>query len=121
MWRLRWQKLGSLLGLLAILLGTLAPTVSQSVAAHHRLGHALNEHCSASTDNDDGASHSADHHWQTCAWCGLLAHAPMLPGASVPFAATLTIVRVPVAPARDDVRAPLTHTAAQPRAPPAFS
>jgi hypothetical protein len=40
MLRLRLQKIGSLLGLLAILMSTLAPTVSQALAAHDRLGQA---------------------------------------------------------------------------------
>jgi len=38
MYRVRLQRLGSLLGLLAILMVTLAPTVSQVLASQHRLG-----------------------------------------------------------------------------------
>jgi hypothetical protein len=41
MFRVRIQKLGSLLGLLAILMTALAPTVSQVLASHHRLNDAL--------------------------------------------------------------------------------
>jgi hypothetical protein len=41
MFRRRLQKIGSLLGLLAILMSTLAPTVSQALAAHDRVELAL--------------------------------------------------------------------------------
>jgi hypothetical protein len=42
----RWQrKIGSWLGLLAILLTTLAPTISQTLAAHYRAEAMMGEHC----------------------------------------------------------------------------
>jgi len=125
MLRIRLQKLGSLLGLLAILLSTLAPTVSQTLAAHHRLGEALATYCTvdpaAASSSRDNGDHSLAQHWQACPYCSLLAHVPVLPGASVPFAVTLAVARAGGAPVAHDVRALVAHTAAQPRAPPAFS
>jgi hypothetical protein len=124
MLRLRLQKLGSLLGLLAILLSTLAPTVSQTLAAHHRLGDALATYCTAEAAagaTQDAGPHAPAQHWQACAYCGLLAHVPVLPGVSVLFAVSLAVARATVAPSRPEVRAPASHTTAQPRAPPAFS
>jgi hypothetical protein len=124
MLRIRLQKLGSLLGLLAILLGTLAPTVSQTLAAHHRLGDALATYCTAeatSTATQDSGHHAPAQHWQACAYCGLLAHVPVLPGAAVPLAVAVAVTRATVAPTRVEVRALTVHTAAQPRAPPVFS
>jgi hypothetical protein len=124
MLRLRLQKLGSLLGLLAILLSTLAPTVSQTLAAHHRLGDALATYCTAEAAagaTQDAGPHAPAQHWQACAYCGLLAHVPMLAGAAVPFAVAVAIARAGEAPVKHVVRAPVVHTVAQPRAPPAFS
>lgn len=124
MLRIRLQKLGSLLGLLAILLSTLAPTVSQTLAAHHRLGNALATYCTAEAGagaTQDNGQHAPAQHWQACPYCGLLAHVPVLPGVSVPFAVSLAVARATVAPSKPEVRALATHTTAQPRAPPAFS
>jgi hypothetical protein len=49
----RWhRKIGSWLGLLAILLTTLAPTISQTLAAHYHAAVMTGEHCQmASTDD----------------------------------------------------------------------
>lgn len=126
MLRLRLQKIGSLLGLLAILMSTLAPTVSQALAAHDRLGNALATYCSADPDSspvahDGKPSHPSALHWQACAYCGMFAHAPVLPGTVAVFAAALAMARAPVVKTRDAVYVPYFHTAAQPRAPPAFS
>jgi len=126
MLRLRLQKIGSWLGLLAILMSTLAPTVSQALAAHDRLGDALSTYCSAEPDSsplpDDGKS-SPSHafHWQACAYCGLLAHVPVLPGTAAVFAAAFSVARAPVVATRDTVHVPVFYSAAQPRAPPVFS
>ena len=126
MLRLRLQKIGSLLGLLAILMSTLAPTVSQALAAHDRLGEALATYCSADPANsqlahDSKSSHSSAFHWQACAYCGMLAHVPVLPGAATVFVAELSVSRAPVAVTRDAVYVPLFYSAAQPRAPPVLS
>jgi hypothetical protein len=98
MLRLRLQKIGSLLGLLAILMSTLAPTVSQALAAHDRLGQALATYCSADPDNSqvektDKSSPSPTWHWQACAYCGMLAHVPVLPGTATVFVAELSVAR----------------------------
>jgi hypothetical protein len=128
MLRLRLQKIGSWLGLLAILMSTLAPTVSQALAAHDRLGDALATYCSADPTNspvahdvapDSKSSPSSpSYHWQACAYCGLLAHVPVLPGTSTVFAAELSVVRATVVVTRDAVHIPPFYSAAQPRAPP---
>jgi hypothetical protein len=126
MLRLRLQKIGSLLGLLAILMSTLAPTVSQALAAHDRLGQALATYCSADPDNSqvektDKSSHPAAWHWQACAYCGMLAHVPVLPGTATVFVAELSVARATVLATRAAVHVPLFYTAAQPRAPPVLS
>jgi hypothetical protein len=126
MLRLRLQKIGSWLGLLAILMSTLAPTVSQALAAHDRLGEALATYCTAEPDNapsgpsaqDGKHSHSPAFHWQACAYCGMLAHAPVLPGTVPTFAAAILVARAPIVASRDTLHVPLFYTAAQPRAPP---
>ncbi|MGF6721617.1 hypothetical protein P3T43_000964 [Paraburkholderia sp. GAS41] len=123
MLRLRLQKIGSLLGLLAILMSTLAPTISQALAAHDRLGNALATYCSADPADsplahDSKSSHSSAFHWQACAYCGTLAHAPVLPGTASVFAAELSVTRAPVALTRVTAYVPLFYSAAQPRAPP---
>jgi hypothetical protein len=126
MFRLRLQKIGSLLGLLAILMSTFAPTVSQALAAHDRLGEALATYCSADPANsqlahDSKSSHSPAYHWQACAYCGMLAHVPVLPGTATAFVAELSVARAPVAVTRDAAYIPLFYSAAQPRAPPVLS
>jgi len=123
MLRLRLQKIGSLLGLLAILMSTLAPTVSQALAAHDRLGEALSTYCSADPANsplahDSKSSHSSAFHWQACAYCGMLAHVPVLPGTAAAFVAELSVARATIAVTHETVHVPLVYTAAQPRAPP---
>jgi hypothetical protein len=114
MLRLRLQKIGSLLGLLAILMTTLAPAISQVLAADDRLGQALATYCSADLDAgpvlpDGRSSHSPAFHWQACAYCGMFAHLPVLPGVATVFVASVAIYFPPF------------YTAAQPRAPPVFS
>jgi hypothetical protein len=126
MLRLRLQKIGSLLGLLAILMSTLAPTISQALAAHDRLGQALATYCSADPANsqaahDSKSPNSSAFHWQACAYCGMLAHVPVLPGTTTAFVAELSVARAPLAVARDAAHVPLFYSAAPPRAPPVLS
>lgn len=125
MYRVRIDKLGSLLGLLAILMATLAPTVSQMLASHHQLSNALATYCTVesaadSASHDGKPAHSATPHWQACAYCGLLGHLPTLSGGSVALAVALRVVRVSVPQGLAEVRAAFAYTAAQPRAPPVF-
>ena len=124
--RLRLQKIGSLLGLLAILMSTLAPTISQALAASNRLDQALATYCSADPDrsqvaNDGKSSHSSEFHWQACAYCGMLAHVPVLPGTATVLVAALSVTRAPIVPTHDVAYVPLVYTTAQPRAPPVLS
>ncbi|WP_084166997.1 DUF2946 domain-containing protein [Paraburkholderia caledonica] len=124
--RLRLQKIGSLLGLLAILMSTLAPTISQAMAAHYRLGEALATFCSAYAGNGTLASHhkstdSSALHGQACGYCSLFAHAPVVPTteATLPPASRVSDSREVIAPVHTRVQ--LAYTASQPRAPPLFS
>ena len=49
----RWhRKIGSWLGLLAILMTTLAPTISQTLAAHHHADATMGEHCHMASMDD---------------------------------------------------------------------
>ncbi|RQH04478.1 DUF2946 domain-containing protein [Paraburkholderia dinghuensis] len=122
--RIRLGKIGSLLGLLAILTSVFAPTISQTLATHHLHGHAHTAFCT--TDPASGAhtrdtpNHSLAQHWQACAYCGLLAHVPVLPGTAAKFGVAPAIACVSAAPSVRDVHALVAHTAAQPRAPPVF-
>ncbi|MFM0228858.1 DUF2946 domain-containing protein [Paraburkholderia sediminicola] len=120
------RKIGSILGLLAILMATLAPTVSHVLAGHERVDGLLATYCSANATPDDGATnqapdHQAAFHWQACAYCGLLAHMPVLPSGKsnlVPVASATheaEAIRLP------QVRGVFPFTAAQPRAPPLSS
>ncbi|WP_118182675.1 DUF2946 domain-containing protein [Paraburkholderia phosphatilytica] len=123
----RLQKLGSLLGLLAILMATLAPTISQTLAWNHRLDVALDTYCTVSADSDAGAAHggktsrSAALHLQACAYCSLLAHVPTVPHAATPLAVALAETRAPAAAPHAAETARFSYAVAQPRAPPSFS
>ncbi|MGF6985124.1 hypothetical protein QFZ99_004601 [Paraburkholderia atlantica] len=48
----RHRKIGSWLGLLAILLTTLAPTISQTLAAHRHADAMMGEHCQMASVDD---------------------------------------------------------------------
>ena len=124
--RLSLRKIGSWLGLLAILMSTLAPTVSQALAASGRLDQALATYCSADPEHslvagDGKSSHSSTFQWQACAYCGMLAHVPVLPGTATVFAAALSVARASVVATHVTAHVPSLYTAAQPRAPPVLS
>jgi hypothetical protein len=126
MFHRRLRKIGSLLGLLAILMATLAPAVSQTLASHDRLGQALNTYCSADpafTNADTGtpSPHSAPWHWQACAYCSLLAHAPLLNASTATLVSASPDRVLAAVVTRDDIRTRLVFTIAQPRAPPVLS
>ena len=115
------QKLGSILGLLAILMATLAPTVSQALSAHDRLDAALAEHCSAVqgvADAGQGDSHPLAFHWQACGYCGLLAHVPVVPPAAFVCAAQAVFSHPAIVHASPSTLSRPPVTSAQPRAPP---
>lgn len=119
-------KIGSLLGLLAILMATLAPAVSQTLAAS-RDGTALPASlCSAQSPPDDAsnsldASHSLASHLQACGYCNLLIHMPALPGVQPAFAIAAWEIQHRIATRFESVRRVLPFVAAQPRAPPVSS
>jgi hypothetical protein len=123
----RLRKIGSLLGLLAILMTTLAPTVSQALAGHDRLGQALNTVCSTdpaftrAAETGTRSSHFIALHWQACDYCSLLAHTPLLSGSTAALPGASSDFTLAVVVMRDDIRTREVLTVAQPRAPPVFS
>ncbi|MFM0159461.1 DUF2946 domain-containing protein [Paraburkholderia sediminicola] len=123
MLRRHLQKIGSILGLLAILMATLAPTVSQALSAQERLDAALVDHCSAQADAPAGratdTSHSLTLHWEACGYCGLLAHFPVVPPVPLAFATQAAFAHTAVVHASVSAPSVPPHLSAQPRAPPA--
>ncbi|SAL34868.1 MFS transporter [Caballeronia terrestris] len=112
------RKIGVMLGLLAILLATFAPVVSQTLA---QSGHNAHSHsfCSAQPSPDEDASHhSSLHDGQACAYCHLLTHVPALPSALAVFAFTVWAIQHRIATRFENLRRVVTLTVAQPRAPP---
>lgn len=122
MLRLRLQKIASFLGLLAILMTTLAPTISQALAAHDRVDALLSTYCSAQpgagSDTGDKSSHSTLWHLQACGYCNHLSHTPALPTAEATFAATVWAIHHRTATRFESLQRSLPLTSAQPRAPP---
>ncbi|WP_080425059.1 DUF2946 domain-containing protein [Burkholderia ubonensis] len=133
------QKIGVVLGIFAILLSVVAPTISQTLrgasaeGAHHAL-HAHHTHHShhalpATVASDLAQAGAAAHHhgsdsWpgcDACPYCSLIAHTPTLPGAPVAIGipAQPTGFAAPVAAAA--FRPYTVLTLAQPRAPPVSS
>jgi hypothetical protein len=122
MLRRHLQKIGSILGLLAILMATLAPTVSQALSSHERLDTALAERCTAAqdvTDVERSAPHPLVFHWQACGYCGLLAHFPVVPPAGIVFVTQAVFAHAVTVHASANTRSISLVTSAQPRAPPA--
>lgn len=124
MLRLRLQKLGSLLGLIAILMSTLAPTISQALAARDRLNSELQVYCTVAGTSSTSAPGDRSHpalHLDACAYCGLAAHllalpsVGPLPAASLPLAQALPVIGASAAPTL------VRYRTAQPRAPPTLS
>ncbi|MGF6757995.1 DUF2946 domain-containing protein [Paraburkholderia sp. GAS42] len=117
------RKIGSILGLLAILMATLAPTVSHILAADQRFEAVSGAFCSAQSGSDiaghdESPSTGKAGHWQACAYCGLLAHMPVLPSGTLAFAPTDWATQpTAILPFRTIHRV-FPFTAAQPRAPP---
>lgn len=117
----RHSKLLSLFGLLAILMATLAPTISHLLAA----GRATAPLCTtqtltaASQLGNHGPSHAAMSGADDCGYCSLLAHMPAVPPAPARFAVTVRAIAQAKATRFEAVRLASITTAAQPRAPPA--
>jgi Protein of unknown function (DUF2946) len=127
------QKIGAWLGMLAILLSVIAPTVSQVLRSaygevEHHAHHSHHLHQAVEVALDAHAGHAMHHHGadssllcDACPYCGLIAHSPALPSVAVASS---------VAPLRPSFPPPLVAAAfrpytvltpAQPRAPPAWS
>jgi hypothetical protein len=119
------RTIGTLLGLLAILMASLAPTVSQTLAASHH------EHATADMDcsmpemqhapagkSHDGTSMSDG---QACGYCGLFAHMPTVPIAQSRFALTVEAIVHQAATRFESVRLVARVSPSQPRAPPVLS
>ncbi|MDN7183294.1 DUF2946 domain-containing protein [Caballeronia sp. SEWSISQ10-4 2] len=120
------RKIGSILGLLAILMATLAPTVSQALAASRRANTVSSAHCSMPSMRDHvsdikSGPHSLMSDGQACCYCGLLSHMPVVPSVQAPFAITVRVIAHRVTARLESVRRiePLTYS--QPRAPPVSS
>ncbi|MFM0016505.1 DUF2946 domain-containing protein [Paraburkholderia sediminicola] len=137
-----YRKIGSWLGLFAILMATLAPTISHSLAARNG-GEAgmVDEHCSMPSmasmpemdavssmpsmqdqaSDDPGskhAQHAAMSDGDACGYCSLLAHMPAVPSVEALFFVTVRAVQHTVATRFERVRRVEPLTFAQPRAPP---
>lgn len=117
------RKLGSFLGLLAILMVTLAPTVSHALADRNEAGLPSASLCSAHStpgnppDNED-ASHSLAAHWHACGYCNLIAHMPVLPSVQPAFALIAWAIQHRAATRFETLRRAEPPTSSQPRAPP---
>ena len=123
MYRVRFRRLASLVGLLAILMVTLAPTVSHALADRQGAGLPLASICSAdstpgNTPGNEDTSHSLAAHWHACGYCNLLAHMPVLPGVESIFAVAVWAIQHRVATQFESVRRVEPSASAQPRAPP---
>ncbi|MEM5434466.1 DUF2946 domain-containing protein [Paraburkholderia diazotrophica] len=120
-----YRKIGSLFGLLAILMATLAPTVSQAIAASRGAYDPATALCSSHTaaladthEDDPTDTHTLASHWHACGYCSLLAHFPVLPASPSTFALTVTAITQQAAARFDSVALAAPYQAAQPRAPP---
>ncbi|KAG8153390.1 DUF2946 domain-containing protein [Burkholderia catarinensis] len=121
----RLRKIGSLIGMLAILMTALAPTISQALTTQGRVDALLAGYCTAAPAGADHAADSASKslqaHLHACGYCSLLAHTPALPAPELTFAANVGVIQHRAATRFDSLRRALPLTAAQPRAPPLAS
>ncbi|MFL9906471.1 DUF2946 domain-containing protein [Paraburkholderia sp. RL17-337-BIB-A] len=136
------RKIGSWLGLFAILMATLAPTISHSLAARDGSDTGMeSDYCSMpemasmpsmdsmpsmppmpdQASDDPGSKptqHSAMPGGDACGYCSLLAHMPVMPGVEALFSVTVRATQHTVATRFESVRRVEALTLAQPRAPP---
>ncbi|WP_175690083.1 DUF2946 domain-containing protein [Burkholderia anthina] len=119
----RLRKIGSLIGMLAILMTALAPTISQALTTQGRVDALLAGYCTAGpaagNDRTHASSKSLQAHLQACGYCSLLTHTPALPAPELTFAAHVRVIQHRTATRFESLRRALPLTAAQPRAPPA--
>ncbi|WP_126282494.1 DUF2946 domain-containing protein [Burkholderia stagnalis] len=125
----RRLKIGAFLGMLAILLSVVAPTVSQVLrgadghVAHHM--HHSHHHPAVEVGLE---AHAGHHHGSdssplrdACPYCGLIAHSPALPSAAVASRIALLRPTFPLPVVAAAFRPYTALTQAQPRAPPVLS
>src|SRR5262249_11600152 len=102
MLRLRLQKLGSILGLLAILMTTFAPAISQALAANDRVDALLGAFCSvhnatsfAQANQVDQPDHSKSSpslpHLDACGFCHFFSHATAVHSANAALASAFRV------------------------------
>jgi hypothetical protein len=126
------QKIGALLGMVAILLSMIAPTISQvlrSAQTEHHSHHHWHHAQFAADVIDLAHAGSAAHHQgsessllcDACSYCGLITHTPALPGAPVAFAVAIQPAEFAPPICTATFRPYAVVTPAQPRAPPALS
>ena len=124
--KLERQRCIAWMAVLAILLLSVVPTVSQIVLRHaphvhasmtaaehaRHMGHASATGTDQNRDRDDDC-------WQKCGYCDFLAHTPAL--ATIAFVPALTGAVTPIPLARESAepRYPKLIRVAQPRGPPA--
>ncbi|EIN03214.1 hypothetical protein WQE_00090 [Paraburkholderia hospita] len=111
---------GSFLGLLAILIATLAPTVSHSLAMLHGQSDA---HCSMPSMQHEASYGSPNAHWpisdgEACGYCSLLAHMPAVIAPRLVFSQIVQVVLHQRATRFESVQLIELRTPGQPRAPP---
>jgi hypothetical protein len=117
--------MGSVMGLLAILMIAFAPTVSRIIATHtDATDHAMpcdmpsmHHDMPASSDSSHSARLDAD----ACAYCSLLAHMPVLGSPPVVFALVVKVITARVAVRFDSVMLLKPTEPGLPRAPPSLS
>ncbi|WP_321788065.1 DUF2946 domain-containing protein [Burkholderia pyrrocinia] len=118
----RLRKIGSLIGMLAILMTALAPTISQALTTQGRVDALMAGYCTAAPATGgrsaDSSSKNLQAHLQACGYCSLLAHTPALPAPELTFAANVRVIQHREATRFESLRRTLPLTAAQPRAPP---
>lgn len=116
------QKIGSVLGLFAVLLVVFAPLVSQTLRANDPAFLALASFCSVTGPSQDGngKEHQPAHaqNDQACAYCGLALHFPALPAASAVVGVAPQAVVFAPSGAATAFRPFQPTSLAQPRGPP---
>ncbi|CAB3780201.1 hypothetical protein LMG28614_01014 [Paraburkholderia ultramafica] len=119
------RKIDSWLGLFAILMATLAPTISHTLAARANDDAMSGEHCSITSMNgislmrDDAASkHAQMAGGDACRYCSLLAYLPAVPSVEALFVVAVRARQHTVATRFESVRRVEPLTFARPRAPP---
>ncbi|PTB17017.1 hypothetical protein C9I57_30425 [Trinickia symbiotica] len=127
------QKIGALLGMLAILLSMAAPTVSQVLLRAHadteRPSHHWHHAHHLAAQTPLGHAGSPTHHHgsdssslcDACPYCGFITHTPALPGVRVALSAAAQRTEFPPPVTTAAFRPYTVLTTAQPRAPPALS